>query len=261
MPSEQERLNHLPERAKRGAAMLGEVWQDALRLKSSRAVWDELRVNLGDYGNFGGLLGVWYRDHVLAGCRRLLDRSGNDVTSLVRALKLVAEDADQLTFEMLSATPRRHDDERLAKSMTKDGLSRVGCADRVDAAVIDDTVQGLVDEYRHVHRLATQQVAHRLDGQPVETVQFADVDRLLDDVLRVTQNWFGLLACVHLSTETPRVTGTGPATKALQLFDWVEYVKARAEAQHALGWDASAAEREAVEASCHLDYLFDIPEA
>lgn len=250
-----DRLSYLPRYARAGAAMLHEVWQEVLTLNLSRDTWDELRVGLVGYDNAGGLIGMWYCDHVLTGCRRLLD-DGGDATSVVRALRLIARDAATLDFDALLRAVRRHEDPGYAETMTRRALERVGCSDGVDAAVIEDTILRLRAEHRIVRDLATRRIVHRLDDKPVGPVDWSDIDNLVTDVFETVQSWYGLLACVHLTANDGSARGTTPAATALRLFDWREYVLARSEAMRRIGPTAGPERYQRQEDGCRLRYEF-----
>lgn len=235
--------------------MLNDVWGDALRLRSSRDVWDELRPNLGDYGNVAGFVSIWFRDHLISGCRRLLD-DGNDANSVVRALRHIAADADVLTHTWIVEHVPHHEEPAMQTALVGDKLAKLGCeANGVECSVIEETIQRLKSEYRHVTQLATRRIAHRLE-KPVERVEAGHIDRLLDDVLIVAQDWYGLLGAVHLDTEAPRVSGTSVASLALRLFNHREYIEALSEATRRLGPTRRPGDYESLERDCSVEYRF-----
>ena len=254
-------LTHLPAGVRPAVGMLRDAWHDVLILKGSRLEWEELRRSLRGYGNLAALLADWYRAYMLAGARRLLDDS-RDVSSPIRALRLVARHAEKITLDVLAAgfagdlhesEHRRHLEQRLLEISGGPALT---------SAALNSAIADLRAKHDQVTQLAHDSVAHRSLRPKGEgaTVTYDDVSRLLSDVGDIVHTWTALLDNVGLSLDPPRIGHTRAAATALHLFDWHGWVQAQSRAEWAIGPAAPPEIYEQVRESGRFDYVFDVPD-
>lgn len=153
-------LTHLPGGVRPAVAMLREAWHDVLFLRSSQVEWDELRPSLGGYGNFAALLADWYRAYMLAGARRLLDDS-RDVSSPIRALRIVARHADRITLDVLAAgfTGDRYEEEH--RLHLEQRLIELAGGPALTRSAVTAAIDDLRTRHEQVTQLAHDSVAHR----------------------------------------------------------------------------------------------------
>ena len=258
----EQNLDHLPEGVRPAVTMLRDAWHDVLMLKGSRLEWDELRQSLGGYGNLGMLLSDWYRAYMLAGARRLLDDSRRlDVSSPIRALRLLSRHASKITFEVLAAGLVGDDYEAEHRKHLEERLHALAGGPTLTTAAVDAAIKDLRTKHDRVTQLAHDSVAHRARQPKSEgaAVTYDDVSRLLDDVGEIVQTWVGLLDNVHLSLDPPRIGHTRAAATALRLFDWKAWTAAMSQATYRVGPAAPPDVYEQVRASGRLKYVFDVP--
>jgi hypothetical protein len=240
--------------------MLRDAWHDALILKDSREAWRELRSPLAKYHNLPRLLWTWYRDHTLAGCRRLLD-DRKQSSSAVRALREIQKDAPTLTFEVLCQGFAGDASEHYLRQSKREALDKL-CpgSDHITRGAVHSAIGKLKADHDRVVDLASETVANRNAGGPKNSAGEEDINALLDDVLEVVHDWTALLDSVSLSIDPPGVTGVRPAAKALSLFDWQDFIKARARATRLVGPTRSPDVYRAIEESARFEYAFTVPE-
>jgi hypothetical protein len=240
--------------------MLRDAWHDALILKDSRDAWRELRAPLGKYHDLPRLLWTWYRDHTLAGCRRLLD-DRKQSTSAVRALREVQKVAPMLTFELLCQGFAGDASEHYLRQSKREALDKL-CpgSDHVTRGAVHSAIAKLKADHDRVVDLASDIVAHRNASGPRNSAREEDIDALLDDVLEVVYDWTALLDNVSLSSDPPGITGVRAAAKALSLFDWQEFIKAQHQATRLVGPTRSPEVYKVIEESARLEYVFEVPE-
>lgn len=206
---------------------------------------------MGDYGNAARLVWGWFRDSTLAGCRRLVeDTSKTDRISVVRSLRELRQIAPRVTVELLVEVWTQRGEHRYTDRLAADARaalaevvtgSREGDAGRLTRAAVKQDENRLIELHSDVVKLAGSVVAHRSSGQfEVPSVTDQQVSDLLDDVLKVTQRWTGVLSAVHLSLDAPAISGIRPMATALDKFDWRQFVEACGDREHELNdWSTS----------------------
>lgn len=254
-------LSHLPEGVRPAVGMLRTAWREVLMLKGSHLEWEELRPSLRGYGNLAALLADWYRAYMLAGARRLLDDS-RDVSSPIRALRLVARHAEKITLDVLAEGFAGSPNESEHRRHLEETLLGLAGGRVLTTTAVSSAIDDLRAKHEQVTQLAHDSVAHRPLRPKSEgvTVTYADVTRLLEDVGDIVHAWTALLDNVSLSLDPPRIGHTKAAATALRLFDWRDWVHAQSRAERAIGPAAPPEVYEGVRASGRVEYVFDVPD-
>lgn len=243
---------------------LRDWWQSALTLRIDRNAWEELAPALtGHHSTAGTLVGGWYRDAVLIRCRRLLAAGNRREESPRRTLARLAEIAEHVTVELLTAAWLEQGTSLTAGLVREQVMEALARAERdgrslFDVASIEADAERLREDNETVARFTSRAVAHqdrRRHTTPPPTI--ADVDRVIDDVLEVVQRYAAVIAGVHLDTSPPRVS-LRPTVRAIELFDWPAYVEAVSDEAHrrwhASMWPPNARER--VENAVEVRYVW-----
>lgn len=239
-------------------------WRQAVELKTGREFWSEIRPALtGDYGNAGWMLWLWYTDWTLAGCRRLVDTSKKyGPRSLVNTLRGLHTIAPQVTPAVLAEVWKAQEfvhDEGDLEERARHELALIvhgGGDHQVDALtrrVVKDDEERLMKVHEAVVSLANRRVHASDPDDDVPAVTEDDVNALLDDVIAAANRWVGLIDRTELDDQPVRISGARPFRRALELFDWREYVEATGEEQHRRGPQTSRVE---VEADVRVRYAF-----
>ena len=237
--------------------MLRDAWLDVVRLRMSQHLWQALRPQLGTYGNAGAVLSDWYRDHILSGCRRLLDRR-RDVSSVVRALEELRRDRLHLTPEVVARITgggsRLEERTENVRALFDD---RFGGADHIPDREFVDSIERLRRDHERVIQLGDQVVAHRSRQVTAEAVSDGEIDALLADVLDVANFWVTLLQDSMLVGDVDHLIGAEPMVTALRLFRWPEYVEAKLAAAWGPDGRGGIGSEEEAERRARLEYRFD----
>lgn len=247
------------------AAELRGWWMAALHLRVDRAVWDDLAPAFaGGHGAAGTIIGGWYRDALLIRCRRLLAKGDSDEESPRRTLLKLAELAGHLDAELLADAWMQQGtnlSRELVGEQVHETLMRARSEGRnpLDPETIAADAQRLEEDYVTIKRFTSRAIAHqdrRRDRLKPPTV--ADVDRLIRDVLMVVQRHAAVFAGVHLDTTNPGVS-VRPTVRALELFDWPEFIEAVGDETHrrfeGRPWPPRA--RDIVESGVRVRYTWD----
>lgn len=247
-------------------AMLRDCWSRALHLQAARQAWSQLAPATVGYINFGPMLWGWYRDHIVIGCRRLLDTTKGTV-SLMKALELLWKHSPTVTRQRLAALDAGHPyaDELTSGRMRLLAEIVTGDTETPVAALTKGAVRREIDrlkaDYKQIVTLSNQVVAHQSASPDPITVEHDEVDALLADVVAIAQRWVGLLDASHLSDDVPMISGVGHAARALRLYDKTEFVKALSEA-HFNAMDSgdpvlTSITRDDLEERARIEFRFD----
>lgn len=226
-------------------------------------MWAKTSGPLANYGHAGAMLEEWYIDWQLAGCRRLLDTTGGAV-SVVKALQQLHRIAPTVSVDMLvdiwSQAPTvqgRDEIERGVRTQLAEitGQGPAAVKHLTKRSVKHDE-EALQKAHADVIELANVRVAH-MDARPSGVmVTSGDVDRLHGDVFEVVGRWIGLLKGTYLINDIDAPMDTPALSRALELFDWVEYTSSLSEAHFALGVAQPPGLRERLEAGVKVQYVW-----
>lgn len=183
----------------------------------------------------------WYAGWTLVGCRRLVDTSRTyGPRSLVNALREPHRIAPRLTPDLLAevwdAQGFDHDrSEDLEECVVRQFAlivhgDRDGPRTALTKAVVKEEEERLLDVREAAADLANRPVhATRptRDAQEGPVTQ-DDIDAPLGDVISAATRWVGLIDRTELAPDPVRI-GARPMRRALELFDWREYVHAVSE--------------------------------
>jgi hypothetical protein len=241
-------------------------WLAAVTLRSDRQAWHRLRPALEGYRHGPALLWRWYRDSILAGCRRLIeDTSKRDRISVVRSLRELHRVAPEVTVEALAALRRERRPDRpgdaLGDARQALSLALTGTPDNdvtviTRAAVAEDQAR-LKSLHKDVVDHANRLVAHHGTEDP-PTIDETHLSALLDDVVDVVARWVRVVDGVELVSDPLDYPGVEAIARACELFNWTDYRMAVHEAQtRALGYAAPAEAYRDLEATARVQYVFD----
>lgn len=242
--------------------MLRDAWLDVVRLRMSQRLWEAIRPELEPYGNAGPVLSDWYRDHILSGCRRLLDRR-RDVSSVIRALEELRRDRVHLTPEVVAGfTGASTRPEERVQNVRSLFAERFGAVGHIPDRAFLESIERLRRDHERVLQLGDQVVAHRSQQVTADAVSDGEITALLGDVLEVSSFWVGLLQDSMLVGDVDHLVGAEPMATALRLFRWPDYV----EAKFAAVWGSDGrggigiASEEEAERLARLEYRFGTSE-
>lgn len=239
--------------------MLEESWKDLSRLRIYKAEFDRLAEHLQHYDG-SMYIQQWYVADLLMGCRRMVD-TGADVLSIRRALYLLRRIADDVAGDDIAACRHRNGGHRsLVREVENDLQHMLGprkAGDPLGVRAVQHDLDTIGDVPDRVHRLATDSVAHRFDKPPANLARsptWADVAKLLEDLNDICGRWSWLLCNVMLA-DPPDSPESPAILKALELFDFEEYVEAVDAEIRRLGPNVRSFED--VEARARIEYRFD----
>lgn len=260
--SDYERDRILHDRLQSIVVDLDRCWKVALNLRSGQATWAAIAPALSKYGSAGALLEEWYVDWQLASCRRLLDQTGGRAVSLVKALRRLHRVAPDVTVNILvdiwSQTPsdrsRAEIESGVRRQLRGITAQEPATVERLTKRAVKLDEEALLRTHTDVVKLANVRVAH-MDTQPPElNVSSHDVDQLLNDVFEIVGRWVSTLKGTHLVNKIDARLETPAVTRALELFDWGEYVVSLSDAQHTYGVAQPPGLAEQLEAEVTLRY-------
>ncbi|MBW3662683.1 MAG: hypothetical protein KY469_06260 [Actinobacteria bacterium] len=249
------------EQVGRAAEMLEELWlSEIVQQRASRLLWDELRGPLARY-RVAPWIEVWYRDSILAGCRRLLDKDGRAV-SLVRALQLLRDNAQHVTDDWVVQARAQHANDYVRgelEQLARADLESVGLIGasglQLDPAAVEESLEQLEVAGREIRVLATRIVAHR-DPQDKPAVTEVHVQTLLDHVADIHARWYRLVTGAEVSLRVDHLVRASEFVLALNLYDRKAYLLALSEAERQLGPAAPPEAYEHVRTSARVRYEF-----
>lgn len=226
------------------ADMLDASGREVNVLRSSIEAWSRLIHAFAKYP-MTALIQRWYVDHLLAGCRRQLDRQP-DVASIQRALLNLTTivDADSVVI----------DDYRAARGIdTSAWLPHPQSATSTSASTwlaIDlARMSALGDDIR---RLATRTVAHRIPTKPVPPVTADEIELLLQELAEIHSRWSEQLRGVAWAPDIIGLESIERMALALDLFNWQDFVDAEMAALQETGRDLDLL-RSMARVSYHFD--------
>lgn len=232
-----------------------------------------LRLSMTEYNRFAvaaaahrgsAIVREWYVDHLLAGCRRLVD-DGPDVISMRRALHRLRAVADKATALEIAEVRRRRGiaADACDPAGIDEYLSRIVPGHVVGGPIRRRAVQPDLDRIRDVANrarvVATHRVAHRLDAPSPPGVTFGELHTLLTDLFQIYDRWSSVLSAASIADMGDEGLLTSVA-RALELFDWRAYVEAVSEEWHR-GGPAATESWDAVAARARIEYRFHPPAA
>lgn len=231
--------------------------QDLVLLRASQVNYDTLREALADYDG-SHFISTWYRDHLLAGCRRLVDR-GDDVVSMREALLRLRRIAGDLTPEVIARHRMTRENSRSFQeelSEVRNWLER-GTNEDGENPLLMREVQSDLDRIRdvgdRVHDLATHQLAHRLEGELPATVTYGEIYGLLETLGKIHARWSVLLRATDVDQRIGHLDRMRSVSNALRLFDPEEYVEAIGTEQRSREYSVTFSE---LEERARLEYRF-----
>lgn len=250
--------------------MLRETWLEVASIEHGRTLLAGARPALARFADYSAFIRQWHYDAVLSAARRMLD-GRKDVRSLVKALRIIAGLIEQLDedglVELWSSTrdtPLEAESEadaraafaRAAVELPEGGL-------HIQRTEPEADIARLTDAHDHVVDLVHETIAHRraalVGGQLVvgdQPIDDADIDAVLQDIVRVASKWIGLLAGADLFIHDEAPNPRHSFVRALELFDVDTYHTAVFERRGELGLGAPAAAHEAVEREVQVQYVW-----
>lgn len=182
--------------------------EDLLQLQVSRVTYQTIAEPLSSY-QASIVLHMWYRDHLLVGCRRLVDE-GRDAISIRRALLRLMTIADDVTPELLvqqrvSEVPTSDEEQKRDLAQVLQMLqsyfqpSTAG-PNALGKGAVQSDLDRIKDVSDRVHVLSTQQIAHRLVSQTRQTLTFGEIHDLLEILSDIHHLWSLLLRRTDVMT-------------------------------------------------------------
>lgn len=233
---------------------------EVFALRCDMKQWELLSGQLCHY-NGAGFIERWWNSHVLSSCRRIVDR-GDDVISPRGALALLLRIADDVTAEEIAAHRHRRPHEHADSDATAEEIDsqlRQWIPDHQPRAAIGKPVvqrdlTSIRDVAERLWTLTTHRIAHRTD-KPVGQVTWGEVEELLVELESIYKRWIWALRGKHVAFMHPDEPDSPALLRALELFEWDEYVPALYRALDGLGPAAPTVAE--LEAKARIEYRFD----
>lgn len=248
------------QRLDRVVYLLEESWsRDLYPLQVSIAEYDRLARPLDRYRG-SELIQMWHVDHLLIGCRRLVD-DDEEVISIKRALIELRWIADHLTADQL-AEYRRHrgvGTDATAVNVVREDMTRqlgVPSGDPVGKRHVQPHLTAINGIANRLKALVNHGTAHRLD-----TVEPADVTRgevlgLLAELHNTYARCSIVLRATDVYARPEEENLLAPVVRALELFDWEEYVEGQSDAM-TKHWGSAAISWAQLDERARIEYRFD----
>lgn len=222
--------------------------------------WELLSAQLCHY-NGSGFIERWWNSHVLSSCRRIVDL-GDDVISPRGALALLLRIANDVTAEEIAAHRHRRPDEHADSDATVEEIDsqlRQWIPDHqprgaIGIPVVQSDLTSIKDVAERLWTLTTHRVAHRTD-KPVGQVTWGEVEELLVELEGIYKRWIWALRGKHVAFMHADEPDSPALLRALELFEWDEYVAAFYRELDRLGPAAPTVAE--LEVKARIEYRFD----